>query len=209
MTADSGDSGQQGKQKVGGGGAASRPMWWLPLLIIMTVIGSMGGMLLVTETGEMGQDSAIDPVQVRLVSIHRAATGAGVFQNRSHDAGELSAWFTEQAGRPVTLPSLAAVGLEPAGGRMLTMEDRAVPMAVFREPLDRKPPLVLIMGGPGFPLVMESGEPLAAGGGRLADFHGVRLLCLDRGGAPWMATTEGTPEFMARVAELLQAGNAG
>lgn len=182
----------------------------MPLAIIVTVIASMGGMMMVTKTGEMGQDSALDPLQVRLASIHHAAVGAGVFQIRSHEPEELSAWFTEKAERPVRLPSLQALGMGPVGGRILEMDGHKTPMAVYRDRSDlagrsvEQPPLVLVMGGSGFPLKMDGGEPLAGGGGKIADFRGVRLLWLDRNGAPWMAVSQGTPEFMTQVAAVLK-----
>ncbi|MDH5527052.1 MAG: zf-HC2 domain-containing protein [Nitrospirota bacterium] len=183
-----------------------KSMWWLPLAVIVTVLASMGGMLLVTETGEMGQDGP-DPLKVRLVSIHMAATGAGVFQVRSRDRDELSAWYSERAGRQVVVPSLAALGLEPVGGRMLDMDERPVPMVVYQDAIGQAEPVVLVMGGPGFPLHMESGDPLPEGG-RRSDFQGAQLLYLERGGAPWMAISKASPERMSEVMGALLSADS-
>ncbi|MDH4229362.1 MAG: hypothetical protein OEW11_06375 [Nitrospirota bacterium] len=198
--------------------------WRLPLALVAGVIAAMGAMLLVMELGHPGggvggggpqaggaQNGAGIALGMDLMAIHRAATGAGVYQIRTGDPAELSAWFVQESGAAVPVPDLEGMGLEVSGGRLLRLLKQPAPMQVFQQPggtalpgTEAQPPVVLILSPHGLdaePLPGEDGPD----GVRLASMSEVGMAFFTHGGRHWVVTSARDPEAMLSLARGVRA----
>jgi anti-sigma factor (TIGR02949 family) len=137
-----------------------RMKWW-PLGVVLAVLVAMVAMLVSMEggTGRPGGEL------LRVVTdIHYAATGAGIFQVRTHDRDELSRWLEERVGPFATVPDAAALGMTPAGGRVVEMGPHTMAMVLYRDYAGDAPDITLLAAGPDFTWPADVGTAEAMDG---------------------------------------------
>lgn len=184
------------------GGPPARSARWLPLVVILAVLVSMSFTIAIMKGGRVEEGRGASPFMIELISIHRAATGAGVFQIRSHDRRELSAWLGEQAGPFAAVPDLEAFGLTAAGGRTLELFRNAAAMILYRDYGEGAPDVVVVAGPLALPEQFGDGVAHRVGGRDvyLDRYQGVAAAFLSTEAARWVLLSERDDEALLPLA---------
>jgi anti-sigma factor (TIGR02949 family) len=173
---------------------------WRPLAALAALLVGITVMWVYTEVRRVGV--SVPEFMETLANIHYAATEAGIFQVRTQDRAELSAWLADHLGRPVTVPDLEVLGLVPAGGRVVTIQGVALPMALYRDYDGNMPDMTVIAAGPD--LNWSPTHWRAAGLGDLtvhqARIRGQDMALVEDGGAVWIMISTCGEEEMRHVA---------
>jgi len=169
---------------------------WLPLSVLTAALVGMTGMWITLET--RGAGGGASPFMEALAGVHYAATQAGIFQVRTQDPEELSAWLSDHVGHPVTVPALTELGLTPAGGRVVDIDGRHLPMALYRDYVGGRPDLTLVAAGHEVAFSPEGWHTAQEWGRRVhhARVRGEDMAVYDDGQTLWILVSTGGEDAM-------------
>jgi len=193
----------------GSAGRAGGGRPWLPLAILSGLLVAMVALLVVMEGGGGREpaDDLLDP----LSQIHWAATEAGIFQVRTQDAGELTAWLAARTGPYAKVPPLDAVGLTATGGRVVHMGPRTLAMALYRDYGSHTPDVTLLEGGADFAWPPDAGTVVDVNGhtARLLRYRGMGLSAFGRDGVTCVLISFRDPAAMRELTAAFLAALEG
>lgn len=190
--------------------AARARQRWLPLSVVGFAIVAMTAMFISLEVKKAGRSAS--PLLETLATVHYAATQAGILQVRTQDPPELAVWLEDRLGRPVTVPALDHIGLTPAGGRVMELEGRRVPMVLYRDYGEGAPDLTVIAAGTDFPWSSTGWSPAVLGdiGLHQASYRGQDMALFIHRGALWVLVSSrgetGMREVAGAMVAALEAG---
>jgi anti-sigma factor RsiW len=161
--------------------------------------------MLVSMEGGTGRPGA---ELLRVVTdVHYAATGAGIFQVRSHDRDELSRWLEERVGAFAAVPDATALGMTPAGGRVVEMGPHTLAMVLYRDYADETPDITLLAAGPDFTWPEDVGAAEAMDGVpvHLARMRGMGVAAFAEDGVTCILVSTRDEDAMRRLAAAFVA----
>lgn len=185
-------------------------VWMWPLILISTVMMAVGVVLMVVETGNIagtGAPGASGDLPVKLANLHHAATGAGIYQIRSHDPDELTRWFSERMEAFAGVPDLAALDLEPTGGRTMELMKHPMSLLLYRNHSGEPPAITLVQAGPDFELPQGPDGSVRISGREvhLGRQFGKELAWFATDSAAWMLASDRDREEMLKAMPVVIA----
>jgi hypothetical protein len=167
---------------------AVRVSVWIMVVATISLIAGLQFFLSDMDDNTMSRQGEVADATMALISIHRAATQAGVLQVNTADPAKLSAWIQGQTGANAAVPDLSAAGLYPKGARMLRMAQSDWPLIQYVDRTGQLAEIFLAAAPTGEVLApKESVEEEVAGTTAYFDrVHGVGVVYLTIGTTDWM-----------------------
>ena len=190
--------------------AAPKPKsraWMWPLVLIVSVMVVMGVVLMVVETGNISNSGNSGELPVELANLHYAATGAGVYQISSHDPDELFAWFSARLEAFAGVPDLAALDVEPTGGRVLNLMKHPMSLLLYRNHAGAPPAITVVQAAADFVLPTGPDGPVKSSGQDvyLTRQYGLEVAWFATDDAVWMLVSKREREDMLALLPVVIA----
>jgi len=185
--------------------AQIRIITWVMIVSTMVMLISLYVSFSRVGHTDWSRPSELRDATVELVTIHHAATQAGILQVRSDNPAYLQDWLQEPLGYTPVVPDLSGIGLYPQGARLLSMAQSDWPLIQYADQTGQWSDVFLVAaptGEVGAPSesVMETVAGTEAYLDRVRD---IGVMYLTVGDTDWMIVSSETDSLLRSLASAL------